>query len=141
MLTKDDATTGWLYQPPIPDHCQQLVPAEWLSLGWRVKTAVVTKWRTVTIEEVAEKVAIGPFGSSIKVETFRPEGVPIIRGQHLRGSRTDDTPGHNFISHDHADRLANATVQRGDVVFTHAGNIGQVACIPPESKPESTEGM
>ena len=77
---------------------------------------------------------MGPFGSSIKVETFLPEGVPIISGQHLRGSRTDDTPGHNFISHDHADRLANANVQRGDVVFTHAGNIGQVACIPPESK-------
>ena len=99
-----------------------------------MKTAVVTKWRTVTIEEVAEKVAMGPFGSSIKVETFVPEGVPIISGQHLHGFRVDDSPGFNFITGEHAERLANANVQQGDIVFTHAGNIGNVAYIPENSE-------
>ena len=91
-------------------------------------------WRTATIEDVAEKVAMGPFGSSIKVETFVPEGVPVISGQHLHGISVDDTPGYNFISHEHAQRLANANVVRGDVVFTHAGNIGQAAYIPDDSE-------
>ena len=81
-----------------------------------------------------KKVAIGPFGSSIKVETFVPEGVPIISGQHLHGSRVDDSSGFNFISDDHAQRLSNANVIRGDIVFTHAGNIGQVAYIPESSR-------
>ena len=36
------------------------------------------EWNTATINEIAEKVAMGPFGSSIKVETFVPEGVPVI---------------------------------------------------------------
>ena len=45
-------------------------------------------WGMARIEEVAEKVAMGPFGSSIKVETFVPDGVPIISGQHLHGSST-----------------------------------------------------
>ncbi len=31
------------------------------------------------------------------------------------------------------DSLKNANVQRGDVIFTHAGNIGQVAFIPDDS--------
>ena len=91
-------------------------------------------WHTTTIEEIAEKVAMGPFGSSIKVETFVPEGVPIISGQHLHGSRINDGPGFNFISHEHAQRLANANVMRGDIVLTHRGTIGQVAYIPEHSQ-------
>ena len=87
-----------------------------------------------TVDEIAEKVAMGPFGSSIKVETFVPEGVPIISGQHLHGFRVDDSPGFNFITDEHAERLANANVQRGDIVFTHAGNIGQAAYIPEGSE-------
>ena len=92
------------------------------------------KWREVTIEDIAEKIAMGPFGSSIKVETFVPDGVPVISGQHLHGFRVDDAPGFNFISPEHAQRLANANVHRGDIVFTHAGNIGQAAYIPEDSQ-------
>ena len=79
---------------------------------------------------------MGPFGSSIKVDTFVAEGVPIINGQHLRGFRIDDGPGFNFISEDHAERLANANVVRGDIVLTHRGNIGQVSYIPENSQYE-----
>ena len=92
------------------------------------------EWRTVRIEEIAEKVSMGPFGSSIKVETFVPAGIPVISGQHLQGSRVCNTREFNFITPEHAERLKNAMVQRGDIVFTHAGNIGQVAYIPDNSK-------
>lgn len=90
-------------------------------------------WITARVEEVAERVAMGPFGSSIKVKTFVSEGVPVINGQHLRGSRVDDRPGFNFITPEHAEKLRNANVQRGDIVFTHRGTIGQVAYIPQSS--------
>lgn len=93
---------------------------------------MIDEWRTATIEEVAEKVGMGPFGSSIKVETFVDEGVPIISGQHLSGTRLFDAE-HNYITIEHAERLKNANVYRGDVIFTHAGNIGQVAYIPETS--------
>ena len=36
-------------------------------------------WPTVTILDIAEKVAMGPFGSNIKVSTFAPAGIPITR--------------------------------------------------------------
>ena len=91
-------------------------------------------WRRFRIDSLAEKVAMGPFGSSIKVETFVPSGVPIISGKHLHGFRVDDGPGFNFISEEHAKRLRSANVMRGDIIFTHAGNIGQVAYIPENSK-------
>ena len=72
---------------------------------------------------------------NLKVSAFDyvPEGVPVISGQHLHGVRVDDSPGFNFITREHARRLANANVQRGDIVFTHAGNIGQAAYIPEHS--------
>jgi len=91
------------------------------------------EWKRVTIGEVAERVAMGPFGSSIKVSTFVEKGIPVISGQHLRGSRLEDNE-FNFVSEEHADALKNANVFRGDVVFTHAGNIGQCAYIPDTSK-------
>jgi type I restriction enzyme S subunit len=91
------------------------------------------EWRTARIEEVAERVAMGPFGSSIKVETFVPEGVPVISGQHLHGWRVDGSAGFNFITPEHAEKLRNANVRRGDVIFTHRGTIGQVSYLPPSS--------
>ena len=95
---------------------------------------MVDGWGSATIEEIAEKVAMGQFGSSIKVETFVSEGVPVISGQHLHGIKVDDTQGFNFISHEHVRQLANANVMRGDLVLTYAGNIGQAAYIPDDSK-------
>jgi type I restriction enzyme, S subunit len=90
-------------------------------------------WTMATIGDIAERIAMGPFGSNIRVETFVESGVPIISGQHLRGLMLADKE-FNFISEHHADRLANSNVRRGDIVFTHAGNIGQVAIIPETSR-------
>ncbi|HTV48311.1 MAG TPA: restriction endonuclease subunit S [Phycisphaerae bacterium] len=96
---------------------------------------MVDEWKKARIEEVAEKVGMGPFGSSIKVETFVPKGIPVISGQHLHGTRLEDKE-YNFISLEHGEKLKNANVFRGDIIFTHAGNIGQAAYIPETSKYE-----
>jgi type I restriction enzyme S subunit len=107
-----------------PDSFQDSDEGE-IPKGWTIKS----------IEDVSERVGMGPFGSSIKVETFVPEGVPIISGQHLNGFMMEDND-FNFVTLEHADRLKSANVVRGDVIFTHAGNIGQVSYIPLNSKYE-----
>ena len=91
------------------------------------------EWPTATILDVAKKVAMGPFGSNIKVSTFVPEGVPIISGNHLRGYFLEE-PEFNYITEEHAERLKNSIVFSHDLIFTHAGNIGQVAMIPDGCK-------
>ena len=91
------------------------------------------EWATATILDVAKKVAMGPFGSNIKISTFVPEGVPIISGNHLRGYFLEE-PEFNYITEEHAERLKNSIVFPHDLIFTHAGNIGQVAMIPDECK-------
>ena len=86
-------------------------------------------WKIKTIEDVAQKVGMGPFGSSIKVSTFVASGIPIISGKHLNSVMLSDTE-YNFVTEKHAEKLKNSNVYRGDIVFTHAGNIGQVSYIP-----------
>lgn len=61
-------------------------------------------WSTVIINDIAEKVAMGPFGSNIKVSTFVSEGVPIISGNHLRGYFLEE-PSFNYITEEHAQCL------------------------------------
>ncbi|WP_416196097.1 restriction endonuclease subunit S [Selenomonas sp.] len=92
-------------------------------------------WPLATILDIAEKVAMGPFGSNIKVSTFVPEGVPIISGNHLHRYFLEEAE-FNYITEEHAERLKNSIVYPHDIIFTHAGNIGQVAMIPDGCKYE-----
>ena len=90
-------------------------------------------WGVTTVEKLSLKVGMGPFGSNIKVSTFVDDGIPVISGQHLNETMLTE-PSFNFITEEHAERLINSNVYRGDIVFTHAGNIGQVAYIPDRSR-------
>lgn len=38
------------------------------------------EWSTATIEKISDKIAVVPFGSSIKASTFVPYDIPIISG-------------------------------------------------------------
>mgnify|MGYP000847860209 CR=1 FL=1 len=96
---------------------------------------MTSEWPVVRVEDIAEKIAMGPFGSNIKVETFVETGIPVISGAHLRGIRLKDGE-FNFVADEHAEKMKNSNVFRGDVIFTHAGNIGQVSYIPYDSKYE-----
>ena len=91
------------------------------------------EWPSATILDIAKKVAMGPFGSNIKIATFVPEGVPIISGNHLRGFFLEEHE-FNYITEEHAELLKNSIVYPHDLIFTHAGNIGQVAMIPDGCK-------
>jgi type I restriction enzyme S subunit len=89
----------------------------------------MSKWKSVKIGDIAERIAMGPFGSNIKVSTFVEKGVPVISGMHLKGFYLLDAD-YNYITEEHAKKLKNSIVFPGDVIFTHAGNVGQVAMIP-----------
>jgi len=107
----------------------QTVFKEWFVDG------VNEKWDEAAIDDVATRTACGPFGSSIKTDTFVEEGVPVISGQHLWGVMMEDN-SFNFLTPEHAQKLSKAKVSRGDVIFTHAGSIGQAAFIPETSRYE-----
>ena len=116
----------------LPDEISDLFPDsfEQSELG-----EIPSGWEVKTVEEIAEKVAMGPFGSNIKVSTFVDTGIPVISGQHLKGAILHDG-GNDFITPEHAEKLKNSCVEKGDIIFTHAGSIGQVSLIPVNSEYE-----
>ncbi len=93
---------------------------------------MVGEWRDVSIEEIASKIAMGPFGSDIKTDNFVPAGVPVIRGGNLTSGRFNGAD-FVFLTEAKADQLANANAFPGDIVFTHRGTLGQVGLVPHES--------
>ncbi len=85
-------------------------------------------WEVASVQEIADRVAMGPFGSSITRDNFVETGVPVIRGNNL-------TDGFNesefvYLTPAKADELRNANAFPGDLVFTHRGTLGQVGLIP-----------
>ena len=85
-------------------------------------------WNTYRIEDIADKITIGPFGSRMKSDAYVESGVPVIRGTNLTGSKKFSGDW-VFISEQLAKQLENCCVSNGDLVFPHRGSIGEVGLV------------
>jgi len=79
-------------------------------------------------------LAIGPFGSNLKVSDYRADGVPLIFVRNIRsgifaGGRT------RFISVSKAEELRPHWVQPGDILVTKMGDPPGDGCVYPEGHP------
>lgn len=90
-------------------------------------------WKVTTIKDLTNKVSMGPFGSDMKISTFVDMGMPIISGKQMSKFLLSDEEN-KFISFDHAQRLKNSIAQRGDIIITQTGTVGQISLIPENSK-------
>jgi type I restriction enzyme, S subunit len=84
-------------------------------------------WKGSTVGEVAERIAMGPFGSRITRDNFVEAGVPVVRGGNLTSGFVDE--GFVFLTEEKADELVKSNAFAGDIIFTHRGTIGQVGQI------------
>ncbi len=87
-----------------------------------------TVWNTYRIEDIADKITIGPFGSRMKSDAYVESGVPVIRGTNLTGSKKFSGDW-VFITEKLAKQLENCCVSNGDLVFPHRGSIGEVGLV------------
>ncbi|AKB24824.1 Type I restriction-modification system, specificity subunit S [Methanosarcina sp. MTP4] len=96
-----------------------------------------SNWPEVSIDELKASsknaIAMGPFGSRIKVENFVEDGVPVIKGGNLTGDFIVEDK-FDFLTEEKADELKASNAFRRDIVITHRGTIGQVGIIPDDSK-------
>jgi type I restriction enzyme, S subunit len=97
-----------------------------------VAVDVADEWPVVSIGELASAedgaIAIGPFGSSMKADTYTHTGIPVVRGNNLVG-RPGFFGDFVFVSEAAAARLARCLVRPGDLVFPHRGAIGEVGLV------------
>lgn len=87
------------------------------------------------ISELIDEIAMGPFGSNIKVDCFVDEGVPVLNGSNLEGFELSEK-SFRYVTEDKANSLNKANAYKGDVVITHRGTLGQIAYIPKTAKHE-----
>ena len=103
----------------------------------------MSEWKECKLLELADKFAMGPFGSNIKADNFVNAGVPVIRGTNLNYHRFVDGE-FVFLTEEKANELKTSNCFPGDIVFTHRGTIGQVGLIPNNKYPRyviSQSGM
>lgn len=91
------------------------------------------KFETYSIAELIDEIAMGPFGSNIKVECFVDDGIPVLNGSNLNGFFLTEN-SFRYVTEKKADSLGRANAHRGDIVITHRGTLGQIVCIPETSK-------
>jgi len=91
------------------------------------------RFDTYCVSELIEEIAMGPFGSNIKVECFVDSGIPVLNGSNLNGFFLTEE-SFRYITEEKADSLGRANAYRGDIVVTHRGTLGQIVCIPETSK-------
>ena len=92
-------------------------------------------WKKYKLGEIIEDIAMGPFGSNIKVDNFIDRGVPVIRGANLNEGGFDER-SFVFVSEEKAQSLKRSLAYPDDLVFTHRGTIGQVGIIPYNKFPK-----
>jgi type I restriction enzyme, S subunit len=95
----------------------------------------MSKRKTYKLGELSEDIAMGPFGSNLKVDNFIETGVPVIRGMNLNdGGFTNNSFA--FISEEKANTLKRCLAYPDELVFTHRGTLGQVGIIPQNAYPK-----
>ena len=90
-------------------------------------------YETYRIADLIDEIAMGPFGSNIKVSCFMDSGVPVLNGSNLEGFSLSEKT-FRYVTRKKADSLNKANAHRGDIVITHRGTLGQIVFIPQDSK-------
>jgi type I restriction enzyme S subunit len=99
-----------------------------------------TGWVWASPEQVSAgepySLAIGPFGSSLKVSDYKTEGVPLV---FVRNIRSVTFGGENtvYVTADKAAELAAHTVEAGDILVTKMGAPPGDVCRYPANRPSA----
>lgn len=85
------------------------------------------------MSELIEDIAMGPFGSDVKVDTLVDEGIPFLSGSNVTDFKLNDD-NLRFIDQSKYDKFKKAMAKRGDIIITHRGTLGQIVFIPETSR-------
>jgi len=95
-------------------------------------------WSLVTVDQVTAceryALAIGPFGSSLKVSDYRSYGVPLVFVRNIRASAFGPNDL-RYVSREKAESLLPHQVSQGDLLITKMGNPPGDATIYPLTQP------
>lgn len=86
--------------------------------------------------DVPYALAIGPFGSNLKVSDYSDSGIPLVFVRNIRAEEFGGTSA-KFVSHEKAAELRAHRVQAGDLLVTKMGNPPGDCAVYPLSAPDA----
>jgi type I restriction enzyme S subunit len=87
-------------------------------------------------KDARHALAIGPFGSNLKVSDYRSSGVPLVFVRHIRSGEFDG-PDLRYVDPVKAQELSAHQVEAGDLLVTKMGDPPGDCAIYPESRPRA----
>lgn len=95
------------------------------------------QWTWASPEELIDyerrhSLAIGPFGSNLKVSDYKAQGTPLVFVRNIRSQSFADT---KYVSKEKADELRAHWTQPGDILITKMGDPPGDACLYPNGRP------
>lgn len=88
------------------------------------------KWGAKKLTDITYRIVDGPFGSQLKVEEYKQQGIPLIRVSNVR---TGEISGiFVYISEDKQNQLKRSRVLPNNVLLTKAGAILGYSAVFPE---------
>ena len=89
-------------------------------------------WPLMSMKDAAIRISDGPFGSNLKSEHYRHEGVRVIRLQNIcDGYFLDDDKA--YVGWDHYEKIKKYTCHAGDIVIGTLGEPNLRACLIPDN--------
>jgi len=96
---------------------------EYLSIFSKIASLAHT-----SLKSYAEKVFSGPFGSTLKSESYRESGIPFIRISDI-SDLFIEKDGLVFISPEEHKRIYSTHLNTGDIVLSKIGTIGRLSVV------------
>lgn len=91
------------------------------------------EWKCYKIDELIDEISMGPFGSDVKKEFYVKKRVPILNGSNLQGFKLQED-SFGYLTEEKAKTLKKCIAQKGDIIVTHRGTLGQIVYVPKNSK-------
>jgi type I restriction enzyme, S subunit len=124
---------------PPKDNGWKLKYKEPLALKTSGLPALPEGWCWAGVDQIVSQekysLAIGPFGSNLKVSDYRDEGTPLIFVRNIRARNFTDG-SIQYVSEQKAKELRARSVSSGDILVTKMGDPPGDVCIYPDGMPD-----
>ena len=116
------------FKPPVTPNIEKLpnIPEGWT---WASPNQI-SSWSD------SYSLAIGPFGSNLKVSDYAYQGVPLVFVRNIRSGVFLDEKT-KYVSDDKAEKLRPHWISSGDILITKMGDPPGDSCLYPEGFPKA----
>lgn len=105
--------------------------AEYYQPEYLDASSKITSINHIQLKNYVEKIFSGPFGSTLKSESYLESGIPFIRIADISGLfiQKDSLV---FISQEEHKRIHSTYLNSGDIILSKIGTVGRLSVIPDE---------